>query len=156
MNTSDMNRSEKQYELGYLGAGHMAEAIAKGAIQRGVLRPEQMVASDPNENRRSTFSALGIDTRRDNATVIRSAKQVMVAVKPQVMVAAATEIGCLGSDQQVILSHHGRDFHHPTGTGHRGSTYRGTATRDPNYAELAHPGGLWHGRGRSWDSRTSG
>lgn len=99
-----MDTTAKQYELGFLGAGNMAEAIAKAAIEQGVLRREQVIASDPNEERQSAFKQLGITTCDDNTMVIQSSKQIMVAVKPQIMKQVAADLGKHGSEQQVILS----------------------------------------------------
>ena len=73
---------DQQYELGFLGAGNMAEAIAQATISREVLEPDQMIAADPNDQRRSVFSQLGITTSPQNTEVIRQSKQVLVAVKP--------------------------------------------------------------------------
>ncbi len=93
-----------RYELAFLGAGHMAEAIAKAAIQQRVLQAPQLIASDPNPQRRAVFTGLGIATASDNAQVIGQTKQVLVAVKPQVMAQAAADLGRFGSSDQVILS----------------------------------------------------
>ena len=93
-----------QYELGFLGAGNMAEAIAKAAIDKRVLTADQMTASDPSEQRRSKFSQLGITTSTDNTETIKQSKQVLIAVKPQVMAQAAADIARYGSSDQIILS----------------------------------------------------
>jgi pyrroline-5-carboxylate reductase len=93
-----------QYELGFLGAGNMAEAIAKAAIDRSVLRPVQMIASDPSEERRALFAKLGVTVTADNAQVIRGARQVLIAVKPQVMAKAAADLAAHGSPEQVLIS----------------------------------------------------
>ena len=95
---------DQQYELGFLGAGNMAEAIARAAIDKAVLKPEQMIAADPNKLRRSVISQIGIATNSDNAKVIGRSKQVLIAVKPQVMGQAAADLARYGTDSQVILS----------------------------------------------------
>ena len=43
------------YELGIIGAGNMAEAIARGVMARNVLRAEQMIAADVSPQRRELF-----------------------------------------------------------------------------------------------------
>lgn len=93
-----------RYELGFLGAGNMAEAIAKAAIDRSVLRPVQMIASDPSAERRAVFARLGVATTADNAEVIRQSRQVLIAVKPQVMGKAAADLAAHGSPEQVLIS----------------------------------------------------
>ncbi|MCE9590572.1 MAG: pyrroline-5-carboxylate reductase [Planctomycetes bacterium] len=80
------------YELGFLGAGNMAEAIAKAAIGKGVLKAGQMIAADPVETRRKVFADLGVRIAADNGEVIRGSKQVLLAVKPQTFPQLAQEL----------------------------------------------------------------
>lgn len=96
--------TDQPYELGFLGAGNMAEAIARAAIDRGVLEPHQMIAADPSDQRRAVFSQLGIETSEQNTQVIAQSKQVMIAVKPQVMSQAAADLARHSTDRQIIVS----------------------------------------------------
>jgi len=93
-----------QYELGFIGAGYMAEAIAKAAINKGLLHAGQIIASDPNPQRQSVFGELGIVAGADNHSVITQSKQILLAVKPQVMAQAAVDLGSHGAADQVVLS----------------------------------------------------
>ncbi len=90
--------------LGFLGAGNMAEAIAKAAIDRGVLAPSQMIAADPSDARRDVFARLGIAVTKDNREVIGQSQQVMLAVKPQMMRQVAADLAACGSPQQIVQS----------------------------------------------------
>jgi len=92
------------YRLGFIGAGNMAEAIARAAIEKGVLRPEQMVAADPDEGRRGVFDALGVVTAAENKPVIQQSEQLMLAVKPQKMDAPAADIAAFGATDQILIS----------------------------------------------------
>jgi len=70
--------------LAFLGAGHMAEAIARGILKAGRLPPEAMVACDIAEDRRNRFrDGLGIPAVADAAEAVGLAPTVLVAVKPQ-------------------------------------------------------------------------
>lgn len=93
-----------RYELGFIGAGNMAEAIARAAIQKGVLSPGAMVASDPSPQRRQVFESLGVAFADDNAQVVAQARQVMLAVKPQSVGFISGALGRLQVDQQVVVS----------------------------------------------------
>jgi pyrroline-5-carboxylate reductase len=74
------------YELGIIGAGNMAEAIARGVIRAGLLTPAQIIAADVSPERRALFeSDLKIKTTLDNRDVVRDTKTVLLAVKPQQM-----------------------------------------------------------------------
>lgn len=80
------------HELGLIGAGNMAEAIVRAAIRSNVLRPEQMIASDPSEARRAVFRQLGIAVADDNGRVLEASRQVLLAVKPQTFAAVAPSL----------------------------------------------------------------
>ena len=70
--------------LAFLGAGHMAEAIARGILKAGVLRADQMLACDPADDRRDLFrDDLGIPAVADAGDAVGPAPTVLVAVKPQ-------------------------------------------------------------------------
>ena len=48
------------YTLGFIGAGNMAEAIARSAIDNHVLSSAGMIAADPTPQRQDAFKAMGI------------------------------------------------------------------------------------------------
>lgn len=92
------------YELGFLGAGNMAEAIAKAAVRGGVLSAGQMIAHDPVDARRAVFDGLGIKTVETNAQVIAGAKQVLLAVKPQMFAQVAQDLAQHLTADHVVIS----------------------------------------------------
>src|SRR5581483_2258198 len=75
------------YELGILGAGNMAEAIARGVIRAGLLGPQRIIAADVSAPRRELFTKqLGISTVEDNRQVVASqSAMLLLSVKPQHM-----------------------------------------------------------------------
>jgi pyrroline-5-carboxylate reductase len=93
-----------QYELGFLGAGNMAEAIAKGAIKQNLLKPSQMIASDPYEPRRTLFNSIGIKALATNEEVIKNSRHLLMAVKPQVMPQAASDLAQFMTADQVVIT----------------------------------------------------
>ena len=93
-----------KYTLGFIGAGNMAEAIARAAISRGVLPADRLVAADPSADRRAIFDSLGIATTDDNAAVLASSSTVLLAVKPQALPALHDALRHLDTDEQVIIS----------------------------------------------------
>lgn len=94
----------QHYALGFVGAGNMAEAIARGAIEKGVLKPGEMIASDPSAARKDLFKSLGIYVVNSNAEVIAKSTQLMLAIKPQVLPQLAQELATHGRDDQVLIS----------------------------------------------------
>ncbi len=80
-------------KLGFIGAGNMAEALARGLVANKVFQPRELIASDVDAARRRRFkSALKIDTTVDNREVLNSARAILLAVKPQTIDAVLTGI----------------------------------------------------------------
>ncbi len=92
------------YTLGFLGAGNMAEAIAKAAIRANILTPSQMIASDPSDARRDLFQSLGIKATTSNAEVISQSNQVLIAVKPQTIPQLAAELAANLHPDHILIS----------------------------------------------------
>lgn len=69
--------------IGFLGSGKMATALAKGFLQAGLVTSERLLASDPAELARSQFAqATGGRTTAANREVAQWADVLVVAVKP--------------------------------------------------------------------------
>jgi len=90
--------------LGFLGAGQMAEAIARGVIGAGILKPDGILASDVAEDRREVFRSLGASVTADNAEVVRGCRDVIVAVKPQNLPTLLPEIGPALSAKHLLMT----------------------------------------------------
>ncbi|MEM0915617.1 MAG: pyrroline-5-carboxylate reductase [Planctomycetota bacterium] len=96
------------HTLAFIGAGHMAEAIARAAIDHGVVPVDRLIAADPSAERRAVFAELGVATTDDNAVAVASAEQVLIATKPQAVTAAdgafARQFGDAIRDGQVLIT----------------------------------------------------
>ncbi len=92
-------------QLGFLGGGNMAEAIARGIIRAEVLAPGEMIASDPDPERRRVFlDALGVSAVAENERVVQHAPTVLVAVKPQQFDAAMAPLGGKFGPEKLVIS----------------------------------------------------
>ena len=78
--------------IGFIGAGNMAEAIARGLAARGTPK-DALYASDPSEARRSLFAGMAGGVYADNTAVLPKAATIVLAVKPQIMASVLAEIG---------------------------------------------------------------
>jgi len=94
----------RRKRLGFLGAGNMAEAIARAAVARGVVAAGELVAGDPAPARREVFAELGIQVAPDNRAVIEQSEQVLLAVKPQALEAIAGDLAAFDREAQVLVS----------------------------------------------------
>ena len=93
-----------RYELGFIGAGNMAEAIIRAAVSRGVLAADRLIAADPSPDRHRVLEALGVAATGENAEVVTTSETVLLAVKPQALPALAEALGGLDTKRQVVVS----------------------------------------------------
>jgi len=70
-------------KLGFLGAGKMASALARGFIHAGLATADSIIASDPYEAARDSIAReAGIKTATATADVLNFANVILLAVKP--------------------------------------------------------------------------
>src|SRR4051812_1804329 len=98
-------RMANYLRIGFLGAGKMASALARGIVKAGVARPEDLIASDVIEIARSAFGKeLGCKITAWNVEVVDFADVVIVAVKPDQVEALLNELASKISEQHLIIS----------------------------------------------------
>lgn len=72
-----------ELKIGFLGAGKMADILARGIIRAGLLTAGDVIASDPSEAARASFAKdVGAKTTESNAEVAKFADVLVLAVKP--------------------------------------------------------------------------
>jgi len=85
---------QKRYAIGFIGAGNMATALARGVIAAGLVEPMNLCASDVSEQNRSTFvQKTGAVGRSSNLDVVMNSQMIVLAVKPQVIDNVLQEVG---------------------------------------------------------------
>jgi pyrroline-5-carboxylate reductase len=81
-------------KIGVIGAGKIGSAIARGIIQAGLVKKENVMASDVSDAlRQAVAQELGIKATADNRELCDFADILILAVKPQVVEPVAREIG---------------------------------------------------------------
>src|SRR3954452_2732906 len=80
--------------IAFIGAGNMAEAIARGLLRTTLYQPGDMRATDPNAERQRLFQdELGIPCSGDcTKSAVDGVDMVVLAVKPFVMAEAFVQI----------------------------------------------------------------
>ncbi len=77
----DQNR-----KIGFIGAGKMGSALMQGIIKAGIVKPENLGASDVYEPFLNGLKAkLGINVSTDNAVIAQASDILILAVKPQTL-----------------------------------------------------------------------
>jgi len=91
--------------IGFLGAGQMATALAKGWASAGLLDAARSRASDPSLEARSAFErAAGLETTAVNKDVAAGADVLVLAVKPQVLAAVLADVKPTVTAKQLVIS----------------------------------------------------
>ncbi len=87
-----------------IGAGMMGSAIITGVVEKKVLDPAEIAVSDPDTEKVVKLSAsLGVTAAASNAEAVKDADAVLIAVKPQFLSGALSEIrGNLSPDALVM------------------------------------------------------
>ncbi len=91
--------------IGFLGAGNMAEALARGLLAAKTLPAARILAADPSEARRKLFAGtLGVQASTGNAEVAKASSILILAVKPGLVGPIGAEVGALGPKDQLVIS----------------------------------------------------
>jgi pyrroline-5-carboxylate reductase len=79
-----MSTDQEHKRVGFIGAGKMATALARGLCQAGFTIPQRIIASDLYDSARESFSAQsGGRAVESNAEAAADSDIVVLAVKPQ-------------------------------------------------------------------------
>ncbi|MGC8624019.1 MAG: pyrroline-5-carboxylate reductase [Phycisphaerae bacterium] len=95
----------KNYKLGFIGGGNMAEAIARGCMRAGIFKPAEIFVADPASDRRELLTRqLGLAAAIDSAEVAAKSESILLAVKPQKIEEALQQIKPALDNSTVIIS----------------------------------------------------
>jgi pyrroline-5-carboxylate reductase len=91
--------------LGFLGAGQMATALARGWLAAGLITPATCRASDPSPEARARFQEqTGCPATADNREVVNQSDVLVLAVKPQTLPALLNEIHNQVTERHLVVS----------------------------------------------------
>ena len=95
---------QKNENIGFIGAGNMAEAIIKGLINSRLYSPDHLAASDNDYSKLKTKSEIyGIKAYDFNRDLVQASSIIVLSVKPQVLRGVLSEItGYLTSGHLII------------------------------------------------------
>jgi len=92
-------------KIGFIGSGNMAQAIIKGLLSKNIIKPENIIASDPDEKKlQKLCEEKRIKTTKNNLEVIENAEIIILAIKPNVFKQVLQEIKGLIREDQILVS----------------------------------------------------
>jgi pyrroline-5-carboxylate reductase len=91
--------------IGFLGAGKMATALARGFVRAGLVAAKQVLASDPSAAARAAFAKeVGAKTTNSNTEVARFATLLVLAVKPDQVSGVLADIRQQFTERHCLIS----------------------------------------------------
>src|SRR2546428_13241263 len=91
--------------MGFLGAGKMATALARGWLEAGWVTTATLAASDPSPEARAAFAQVtGVTPLADNKSVVAQSDVLVLAVKPQLMSTLLQAISGSATLKHLVLS----------------------------------------------------
>lgn len=92
-------------KIGCIGCGNMASALLGGMLQKEMVLPEEILASDQSaEARKKAQESFGIRVTASNREAAETAELLILAVKPQFFAQVIEEIRDVVQEQTVVLS----------------------------------------------------
>jgi pyrroline-5-carboxylate reductase len=100
-----MSQNAQTQSVGFIGAGKMATALARGLCQAGFTIPERISASDLLPEARAHFAAeSGAQAVDSNLEVVRRSEILILAVKPQHFRTVLADLGPHIGSRHLLVS----------------------------------------------------
>ncbi|XP_015063467.1 pyrroline-5-carboxylate reductase isoform X1 [Solanum pennellii] len=100
------------YKLGFIGAGKMAESIARGVVKSGILPASRIRTAHSGSARRTAFESIGVTVLDNNSQVssflseqvVEDSDVIIFSVKPQVVKNVVSELKPILSEKKLLVS----------------------------------------------------
>lgn len=92
--------------VGFVGGGQMAQALALGAVQAGILHAKQLVFAEPNQKQQGILKEKfpGAEIVAESDVVFAKCQRVVLAVKPHVLKEIAPQLASRVTKEHLLVS----------------------------------------------------
>eukprot|EP00798_Chlamydomonas_sp_ICE-L_P001349 gene1349-32711_t len=90
--------------IGFVGAGQMAEALARGLIAKGIVAADQVGCTSRGDARKDVFKSFGCTAYASNTELATNCDIIFIAVKPYGVASVLREIEPVIADKHTIVS----------------------------------------------------
>ncbi|KAK3087220.1 hypothetical protein FSP39_003266 [Pinctada imbricata] len=94
----------KTMTVGFIGAGRMAQAMAKAFVAAEIVTPNNMRASDTMPQMLNIIKKFGVNTTSDNKEVVKNSNLIVLAVKPNIVAPVLQEVSEVMTRDKLIVS----------------------------------------------------
>lgn len=92
-------------KIGFVGCGNMTQTIARGWVDAGLLRADQISATNRSPGKLKKFSDdLGINAFDSTEQMLEDCDVVVLAMKPQDLIVALEDFQHAFTDNQIVIS----------------------------------------------------
>ncbi|KXJ25559.1 pyrroline-5-carboxylate reductase 3 [Exaiptasia diaphana] len=91
-------------QIGFLGAGKMAQAMARGLLASGTFTRDRIIASAVDDLSANEMRSLGVEVTNNNYEVVEQREIVVVAVKPNVVQTVLQQVSPIVTPENLIVS----------------------------------------------------
>ncbi|XP_077218721.1 pyrroline-5- carboxylate (P5C) reductase [Tasmannia lanceolata] len=92
------------FNLGFIGAGNMAESIARGVSKTGILPASRIRTAHSRIERCEVFDSFGVKVFQNNFEVVEDSDVIILSVKPQIVKKVVLELKPLLSKEKLLVS----------------------------------------------------
>ncbi|MCL7022330.1 hypothetical protein MKW94_018096 [Papaver nudicaule] len=92
------------FKLGFIGAGKLAENIARGVVKSGTLPASRISTAHRSSDRRDVFASFGVKVFEHNHQVVENSDVVIFSVKPQMVKEVVLQLKPLLTGDKLLVS----------------------------------------------------
>lgn len=94
-----------EFDLGFIGAGNMAEGILAAIVEKGLVPAGRIMVSDVHAGQLKLFSdQFGVQATADNVKLVSNCTTVFLAIKPQTFSEVAGQIAGAVTENHLLVS----------------------------------------------------